>query len=329
MKRYALAIALQYDNRPEDKELIKFLMENEVESRINDPYQGVGDSLNLISYLLAKFKDVENVWLFEKAKSANFDTSLGYDCEFIFSAGVEVTCNYLEENGLNEDNYLYQFKDKLRDLYTEDDINRFFERMRSWFPERLEEESIETLFGRAIDFEDFKEAERLFSLMEHNEENDVSTLYHRAKDIRNYEKAVFYKKKVLEKTQRTWDKVSALKDLVEMYLLCKDCFSAFETAKTWDGMLKDFDNWKDTGLGRMLTEHWFDICLEFINLDNVKLATMSFDFGDKMVNEIKYHHLNMLEKANNCCNLLGIVEKKELYMSLLKKEQKRIDGMLK
>ncbi|MCG7409570.1 hypothetical protein MH117_19375 [Paenibacillus sp. ACRRX] len=37
-KRYAAAVALQYDWKPEDFDLIKFLMENEVESRI---YEGL------------------------------------------------------------------------------------------------------------------------------------------------------------------------------------------------------------------------------------------------------------------------------------------------
>ncbi|KNY26906.1 hypothetical protein [Pseudobacteroides cellulosolvens] len=329
MKRYALAIALQYDNRQEDKELIKFLMENEVESRINDPYQGVGDSLNLISYLLAKFKEVENVWLFDKAKSANFDTALGYNSEFIFSAGVEVTCDYLEKKGLTEENYLYEYRDELHDLFTEGDIEKFLARMKLWFPESIKEESVQTLFRRAVEFEDCTEAERLFGLMEQDEENDASTLYHCAKDIKNYEKAIYYKRIVLGEADTAWDKVSALESIAEMYLLNGDLLNAFETAKKWDSMLSEFDRWKDTGLGRMLTEIWFDICLGFIKLNDIELANDCFLNGDKMINTIKYYHLNMLEKANDCCNRLGISEKYGFYMRLLEKERKRVEEMLK
>lgn len=54
--RLALIIELQYDHQESDEELIKFLMENEVISRENDSFQGYGDSLKIISYLLANYK---------------------------------------------------------------------------------------------------------------------------------------------------------------------------------------------------------------------------------------------------------------------------------
>lgn len=94
-------------------------------------------------------------------------------------------------------------------------------------------------------------------------------------------------------------------------------------------MLKEFDRWKDTGLGRMLTEIWFDICLGFIKLNDIELANDCFVNGDKMIKTIKYYHLNMLEKANDCCNRLGIADKQRSYMRLLEKERKRVEKMFK
>ncbi|CAH8248222.1 hypothetical protein WJ0W_005480 [Paenibacillus melissococcoides] len=41
-------------------------MENEVEIRIHDPFQGYGDSLLLISYLLAKFRRPETCGFLRK-----------------------------------------------------------------------------------------------------------------------------------------------------------------------------------------------------------------------------------------------------------------------
>ncbi|MCP3776694.1 hypothetical protein NLX71_25990, partial [Paenibacillus sp. MZ04-78.2] len=197
-KRYAAAVAIQYDWKPEDYDLIKLLMENEVESRIHDPYGGCGDSLTLISYLLAKFRRPENVWLFEKAKCANFDTYCAYFNECIFSAGVELTCKYLEGFELTESNtYLFEHKDQLNSLFSEQDIGDYFHRMTLRFPDSMEKEKTESLLIKAIDFDDLEEAEKLFDILEKQAEPDVRTLYHRAKELKKYEKAIFYKEKEL------------------------------------------------------------------------------------------------------------------------------------
>lgn len=306
MKRYALVIELQYSCNSNDKELIKFLMEHEVESRMNDPYQGIGESLNILSYLLAKFREPENVWLFEKAKCANFDTYCGYDSEFIFSAGVEATCNYLENQSITEDHaYFFKNKDNLREIYTESDIQKFFERMKQEFPDKKEEESTISLLTRAIEFEDYEEGERLFRLLENEGQLNAQALYYYAKDIKNYEKAIYYQSKHLEKVEKTWDKVSSLRDIAILYCLSNDYNRAFETAKRWDEMLGELSSWKETGLGRMLTETWFDICLGLEAQNNRLLALISFEKGDGMLKSIKNYHLNLLEKANMCCEKLG------------------------
>ncbi|TCS95747.1 hypothetical protein [Hazenella coriacea] len=127
LKRYALAIELQYHWTPDDQELVRFLMKNEVESQWYDGWQGIGPSLVLISYLLTKSKNPENVWLFEEAKWANFDTYCGYDSEFIFSAGVAATCKYLENHEISEEDhpYLFKMKDELQTIYTEKEIDEF------------------------------------------------------------------------------------------------------------------------------------------------------------------------------------------------------------
>jgi hypothetical protein len=48
-----------------------------------------------------------------------------------------------------------------------------------------------------------------------------------------------------------------------------------------------------------------------------------------MIKTIKYYHLNMLEKANDCCNRLGISKKQRFYMRLLEQERKQVEEMLK
>lgn len=328
-KRYALAIELQYDLLPNDKELIKFLMENEIESRANDPFQGIGEALNLLSYLLASFRDPKNVWLFEKAKCANFDTFCGYDSEFIFSAGVEATCHYLDKHKITEDNhYLFERKDSLRTIFTEVHISEFFDKMKTNYPESITEESIESMLDRAIQFENYNECERLFALLEEQEQTNMEYLFYYAKAIRNYKKAVYYKTKQLETVKDAWNKASSLLNLATVYYLDSDYTNAYKSAKKWHWLLWQFKTWKKTGLGRMMAEAWYDICLGFYNQGNINYARICFKKGDYMLRRVSNPSLVLLEKANSCCIKLDIKNELKRYNSLYEEEKKRVDILL-
>lgn len=328
-KRHALAIELQYNDISNDMELIRFLMENEVKSRENDPYQGIGDSLILISYLLSKFKNPENVWLFEKAKCANFDTYCGYDSEFMFSAGVEATCKYLESCQLTESNkYLYERKDNLRDIFTEDHINKFIDRMRRRYPDNIKDETTKSLLCRAIEFDDFVEGERLFRLFEKENSDDINSLYYYAKNIKNYDKAIYYQTKLLKQAKNIRDKVSSLHNIASIYCLKNDFVSAYKTAKKWNNKLIWFQDWKETGLGRTLTETWFDICIGFCQQNQNKLSLHCFANGEKMIKRIKWTTYVIYEKALECSEKLGLPEKEDYYRRLKLEERKRIDAEL-
>lgn len=328
MKRYALAIQLQYNCSLNDKELVKFLMENEIKDRENDPFQGVGDSLFLLSYLLAKFKDVSNVWLFERAKCANFDTACGYDERFIFSAGVDATCNYIKNFNITEDNrYIYENRHNLDNVYKDTDIVRLFKQMKQWFPDKLENEKIDTLLIRSIDFEDYDESKRLFEIYEKTNSSDIDKLFSYSKDLKEYNKAISYQKKIFEKADNAWDKVSSLLIIANLHCLSDDYCSAFQVACHWDKILYTFDSWKNSGLGRKLTESLFDICLGLCDQKNKDLAHQAFEQGDRMVSKIESYHYNLLKKANRCCENLPVTNKIRYYKKLLKKEEEKMKSL--
>lgn len=325
-KRYAAAVAIQYDWKQEDYEFIRFLMENEVESRSHDSFQGYGDTLLLLSYLLAKFRNPEHVWLYEKAKCANFDTYCGYFDEFLFSAGVEHTCKYLEESELTESNrYLFERKDHLRSLYTEEEIDAFLERMASWFPNSIDKESTDSLLSRAIDFQDHEEADKLFAILEQDAEASTTTLYYRAKEIGNYEKAIYYKQKELDSINDPRDKASALLDITELRVMNNDYAEAFETAQLWEQLLSVFDSWQETGLGRSMCEAWFDICLGLNKEQKMTTALLCYENGKWMISRTNACYLNLLKKAYVCSEVLQKKKDMRFYKMKLVKEKKKIN----
>jgi hypothetical protein len=77
--RLQLAWALQYDARPEDGELLRHALEQEIAWREVSPFQGVGETLEILAWLVARERRVADVWLLARAKQANFDTSCGFD----------------------------------------------------------------------------------------------------------------------------------------------------------------------------------------------------------------------------------------------------------
>ncbi|MGG4494986.1 hypothetical protein [Brevibacillus reuszeri] len=117
LRRFAVIIQLQYDKTvsEEDKEFLEFLMQQEIDMHRSHPYQGAHESMDILAYLLAKFKDVHHIRLFEQAKLSNFDTYYGFDTEYLFSAGIEEAIRYVEENDLyTSSSYFQGMEDEIR-----------------------------------------------------------------------------------------------------------------------------------------------------------------------------------------------------------------------
>lgn len=124
------------------------------------------------------------------------------------------------------------------------------------------------------------------------------------------------------------DRVSSLRDLAKIHLLNNDPIHSFETAKRWDSLLGEFDSWKGTGLGLSLIETWFDLCLGFYKQDHKDLAFISFQKGADTLEELEDGTLHLYEKANKCCEKLGISDQQKHYKQLIEEEKKRIDRFM-
>ncbi len=84
--RRQLAWALQYDATAQDAELIRAALTHEVSWRKLDPSQGIGETLELLAWLVARDRRRDDLWLLSRAKLANFDTGCGFDREHLAAA---------------------------------------------------------------------------------------------------------------------------------------------------------------------------------------------------------------------------------------------------
>ena len=63
----------------DNEDIVKRLFEEELKDRETNSFQGIGSSLEILTYLLMKHND-KNKYdeLFKRAKNANFDCACGY-----------------------------------------------------------------------------------------------------------------------------------------------------------------------------------------------------------------------------------------------------------
>lgn len=124
-KRYNLITALMYDPLPTDESLLQELVLQEVMAAEMD--WGLGTALLRSSGLLARFKNVDNVWLFTRAKCANFDTHCGFDYEFLVSAGIDLTYDMVDRSDSEWRERFYNIVGESREccLISPEELNEF------------------------------------------------------------------------------------------------------------------------------------------------------------------------------------------------------------
>lgn len=101
LDRMQLACALQYhfdEASPADAELVRRLLEQEISWRRVDPQQGVGETLEICCWLVARAGHPQDVWLLARAKTANFDTACGLSRELLFCGGVTETLDHVRQS---------------------------------------------------------------------------------------------------------------------------------------------------------------------------------------------------------------------------------------
>lgn len=86
--RFAVLWALQYDRRPQDLPLLRFLLQQQATYYREAVPWGMAPDLTLAGFMVAEHRRVEDLWLHWNAKSISFDTALGYHLYHLLTAGI-------------------------------------------------------------------------------------------------------------------------------------------------------------------------------------------------------------------------------------------------
>lgn len=132
--RLRLNIAIYNDLNQTDYEIVKCLFAEEKEWRKHGK-DGDVDNLYFCAFILTLFNSPEIVWLFFEAKNIDFDSGIGFDGEYLVSAGIKETYQYLKtvDNPKKTELLKYIGESEESCIYSQVDIDNWKENKNSYF----------------------------------------------------------------------------------------------------------------------------------------------------------------------------------------------------
>ncbi|MDX8140806.1 hypothetical protein SK854_01695 [Lentzea sp. BCCO 10_0061] len=251
VRRAKVLWALQYDRRPEDLPLLRFLAEQEALCRRNAPFQGIGEQVQLAGFLLAAHGQVEDVWRQHAIKRANFDTWCGYDQEHVFAAGAEATVAHVRASDHPDRDEVLEF---LLDRDVDDeDVREWLEGRREWFPNDPGDEDPLTWVQRAKLAGERELARAELDRWALGRSRDIGTLTqlrYELADLGDFAEAARTQREALAFADGDWNRAVGWCVLAELERQAGDHGSAWDALRECGAALGGVADWREVGLGR-------------------------------------------------------------------------------
>ena len=279
-------------NKKSFEDLLVFLFEEEIKDRQTNSYQGIGTSLEIMSFLfvklynghinklLSKYKD-----LFYKAKNANFDCNCGY----------------------HVDDYDY-------------------------YNERLDELNLDSIISYFIDIDESKLLSKLVDIWKGTvkewDKKNLDKLKYYESLIEDKESLLETTKKLFEmavqENESNWDIVSALNNYLKSLIDNNKYDYAWQLMTKYMNNIKNIqdDKFYNINLGRFIIERAADIML---NINNDKLEKEIWAFiSEPFTSEHHSFYLKLYEKVLLCCDIVKDEKIKNKISQEYQKELKKL-----
>jgi|GEM_PF-4621652 len=255
--RYRLLITLQYHHQIEDKNLVHFLFQQEVARHQQEPFQGYLPSLELATYLLALFPQVEHVWDFYAAKTANFDTYCGYSAIPLVSSGINETLTYIRATVHPRQKDVQKLLMHKREcIYNEGDLRQWWEQQSTKFPQAETEETAETMVGRAMSLEDMDAARYWLVQWRETSPATSSTRYYQVQCyswLKDWDAAVSVQKERIEaEAESKYSRVTNWCGLADLYRESDNIQRAWQAVQEAQRAAGELSTWLNSGIPRSL-----------------------------------------------------------------------------
>lgn len=309
--RERVAQMLYLDARPEDLDLARYLLDQEILARQNDSFQGAGDTLTLLSVLLLDYGDASDVERLWAAKTANFDTwAGGYDIEFVFAAARrEEVLNRIAATPLGVEPLEKYDLDQVCG-----EVDRFKAGLTRRYPRELSLWSTSDFEHLADVFDDHANIERL-GLSNATSPKDRARVYRR---VEKYGEAYGEWRNAASEAESAWDKVSHLTQA--MVDAEKAGLSTIVEAEEIDALWSDIEGWEQVGLGRIATQACFALSA---SMGDRETGGRLMTLAQRWRKELTTFHLLGLRAAVDAAEEWGDAsELAELEEALLEEERR-------
>ncbi|RFC74434.1 hypothetical protein DXZ75_21465 [Streptomyces sp. AcE210] len=161
--RFGVLWALQYDHRPQDLPLLRFLLQQQITLYREAVPWGLAPDLLLAGFLVAEQRRVEDLWLHWSAKNISFDTGLGYRIHHLLTGGVAAAVEVVRATEHpDRDRILGDITaDPGPIRYTDTAVDEWLDEQRHRFPSSPADESLKDWAHHAARLGE-REASRLF-----------------------------------------------------------------------------------------------------------------------------------------------------------------------
>lgn len=284
-------------NKKEFEDLLVFLFEEEIKDRQTNSYQGIGTSLEIMSFLFVKLynDDINKLLskyknLFDKAKNANFDCNCGYGVDYY-----------------------------------------------DYYNERLDELNIDSIISYFIDIDELKLCSKLVDIWKNTvkewDKKNLDKLKYYEELIEDKESLLKTTKKLfemaVEENVSNWDIVFALDTYLKSLIDNNKYDYAWQLISKYMNNIKNIqdDNFYDINLGRHIIERSADIML---NINNEKLEKEIWDFiSEPFKNKHSHFYLKLYEKVLLCCDIVKEEKLKNKISKEYQKELKKFEDIFK
>lgn len=323
-QRYAVLIQLQYDWRQADRELIRFLFEQEVIARENDSFQGIGEALCLGAFLLAKYRAQDDIPLFCRARHANFDTACGFDIEFVFWPLKKDTETWLAQNHPESLKLLesVSFESNL-----EETIDQWWRDQVARYPDCEDKEEPLVLYERYLYCDEIGKARvylDIWAAREPESERKTSYLRYAYLETYQFDKAISLIEGELQALDGGWDKACAYRDLLAIYTVAGAPAGALTCVEGIATEFRLFEDWKQAGLGHIAVRSVFEYAQA---CPDPRVAKKAFDYADAWSKEIGHLPYAALEVAWHAAQKCGLSAQAEGYSELAKQALAEIESL--
>jgi hypothetical protein len=327
VRRASVLWALQYDGRPDDLPLLRWLVEQEARCRREAPVQGLSEAAQLAGVLLAEHRRVEDVWLHWRLKQANFDTWCGYDSRYLMVAGVRATVDFVRASGHAQRDAVLEclLGDDGQPWSSEPDQEAWTRGLRAEFPTEPADEDPLTWAARArmvgdralaLDWVDRWSAGRPRTPAM------LNMLRHQLAGLGEFAAAAGVQRELLALIEPGGhDRAFALWMLATLERQAGDHLAAWDALRGCRRELDDVDGWRQVGQGRMYVEELFQLAA----VADGELAATVFAAAERQAPEVPGLPLVVWRAAVATADNVGDSSRAAHYRELRDAEQRRIE----